>query len=243
MAFAGSGMMPMTLAGLFMVRIHMIRVDSLDSDYEDLLVDVRARLIGSVGTRFHGRLSMCEDSSVLSHVGWMDHEKTKSRSGNRPRDLVGLNKMKRASWTSDETAGRCENEARSTQLYGVLEAQTSVIVLGGYRADWLAKDGNGPMGSSGQAMGMGNPCGLVLDMSRSDLTVPGRLVTAIGEGEGKSVPMQAHQGFLLHPETQRKPEKKRERESRIASPKIKSGVKAAKRQFCGQSQGELRTTL
>ncbi|WZZ50718.1 hypothetical protein YC2023_050825 [Brassica napus] len=43
----------------------------------------------------------------------MDHEKTKSRSGNRPRDLVGLNKMKRASWTSDETAGRCENEARS----------------------------------------------------------------------------------------------------------------------------------
>ncbi|KAF2577093.1 hypothetical protein F2Q68_00004554 [Brassica cretica] len=43
----------------------------------------------------------------------MDHEKTKSRSGNRPRDLVRLNKMKRESWTSDETAGRCENEARS----------------------------------------------------------------------------------------------------------------------------------
>ncbi|KAF3565998.1 hypothetical protein DY000_02014233 [Brassica cretica] len=43
----------------------------------------------------------------------MDHEKTKSRSGNRPRDLVRLNNMKRASWTSDETAGRCENEARS----------------------------------------------------------------------------------------------------------------------------------
>ncbi|WZZ87946.1 hypothetical protein YC2023_116525 [Brassica napus] len=42
----------------------------------------------------------------------MDHEKTKSRSGNRPRDLVRLNNMKRASWTSDETAGRCENEAR-----------------------------------------------------------------------------------------------------------------------------------
>ncbi|KAF3584126.1 hypothetical protein F2Q69_00029656 [Brassica cretica] len=43
----------------------------------------------------------------------MDHEKTKCRSGNRPRDLVGLNKMKRARWTSDETVGRCENEARS----------------------------------------------------------------------------------------------------------------------------------
>ncbi|KAF3533034.1 hypothetical protein DY000_02040918 [Brassica cretica] len=43
----------------------------------------------------------------------MDHEKTKSRSGNRPRDVVRLNNMKRASWTSDETAGRCKNEARS----------------------------------------------------------------------------------------------------------------------------------
>ncbi|KAH0858903.1 hypothetical protein HID58_087164 [Brassica napus] len=29
----------------------------------------------------------------------MDHEKPKSRSGNRPRDLVRLNKMKRRSWT------------------------------------------------------------------------------------------------------------------------------------------------
>ncbi|KAF3543738.1 hypothetical protein DY000_02006532 [Brassica cretica] len=43
----------------------------------------------------------------------MDHEKTKYMSENRPRDLVRLNKMKRASWTSDETAGRCENEAQS----------------------------------------------------------------------------------------------------------------------------------
>ncbi|KAF3602308.1 hypothetical protein F2Q69_00037674 [Brassica cretica] len=111
----------------------------------------------------------------------MDLEKTKSRSGNRPRDLVGLNKMKRASWTSDETAGRCENEARSAGRSSD-KLSTSVIVLGGYCADWLAKDGYGPMGFSGQAMGMGNPCGLVLDMSRSDLTVPGRLVTAIGEG-------------------------------------------------------------
>ena len=47
-----------------------------------------------------------------------------------------------------------------------------MTVLGGYRAGWLAKDGYGPVGSSGQAMGMGNPCGLVLDMFRSGLTVP-----------------------------------------------------------------------
>ncbi|KAF3558827.1 hypothetical protein F2Q69_00017318 [Brassica cretica] len=29
------------------------------------------------------------------------------------QDPERLNNMKRASWTSDETAGRCENEARS----------------------------------------------------------------------------------------------------------------------------------
>ena len=29
------------------------------------------RLIGSVGTRFHGWLGKCEDSPVLSHVGWL----------------------------------------------------------------------------------------------------------------------------------------------------------------------------
>ena len=57
-----------------------------------------------------------------------------------------------------------------------------MTVLGGYRAGWLAKDGYGRVGSSGQAMGMVNPCGLVLDMFRSGLTVLGRLVTAIGEG-------------------------------------------------------------
>ncbi|KAF3538798.1 hypothetical protein F2Q69_00023273 [Brassica cretica] len=28
------------LVGLFMIRIHMIRVDSLDSDYENLLVEI-----------------------------------------------------------------------------------------------------------------------------------------------------------------------------------------------------------
>ncbi|KAF3575154.1 hypothetical protein F2Q69_00060627 [Brassica cretica] len=30
----------MALAGLFMIRIHMVRVDSLDSDYENLLVGI-----------------------------------------------------------------------------------------------------------------------------------------------------------------------------------------------------------
>ena len=58
---------------------------------------------------------------------------------------------------------------------------TSGIGLGGYRAGWLAKDGYVPVGSSGQAMDMGNPCGLVLDMSRSGLIVPGCVVTALGE--------------------------------------------------------------
>ncbi|KAF2607873.1 hypothetical protein F2Q68_00044447 [Brassica cretica] len=38
--------------------------------YKDAPV-VRARLIGSIGTWFHGRLGKCEDSSVLSHVGWL----------------------------------------------------------------------------------------------------------------------------------------------------------------------------
>ena len=70
----------------------------------------------------------------------------------------------------------------------MLEAQISVSVLGGYRAGWLAKDGYGLVSSSGQAMGMDNPCGLTLDMSRSGLTVPGRQVTAISENV-QSVPL------------------------------------------------------
>ncbi|KAF2554286.1 hypothetical protein F2Q68_00034587 [Brassica cretica] len=36
-----------------------------------------------------------------------DHGKIKSRSGNRPRDLEGLKKIKEASWTQCITAGRC----------------------------------------------------------------------------------------------------------------------------------------
>ncbi|KAF3554079.1 hypothetical protein F2Q69_00015395 [Brassica cretica] len=49
------------------------------------------------------------------------------------------------------------------------------------RIDRELADGCEPVGSSGQAMGLGNPCGLVLDMTRSGLTVPGHLVAAIGE--------------------------------------------------------------
>ena len=40
MALAGSGMVPMALVGLFMIRIHMVLVDSLESDYENLLVGI-----------------------------------------------------------------------------------------------------------------------------------------------------------------------------------------------------------
>ncbi|KAH0914427.1 hypothetical protein HID58_028873, partial [Brassica napus] len=48
------------------------------------------------------------DQIGKSIAGRMDHEKTKFRSRNRPRDLEGLNKMKRANLTSDETAGQCD---------------------------------------------------------------------------------------------------------------------------------------
>ena len=40
MALAGSGVMSMALAGLIMIGIHMIWVDSLDSDYGNLLVEI-----------------------------------------------------------------------------------------------------------------------------------------------------------------------------------------------------------
>ncbi|KAF3567542.1 hypothetical protein DY000_02014619 [Brassica cretica] len=115
------GKMSMALVGLFEIRIHMIRVDSLDSDYGNLLVgiyhenvsyqpwvgklcakhwlraikksiastwwratelgcyysrkavcDLIMGLIGFVGAWFHGRLGMCEDSSVrVMWGGWL----------------------------------------------------------------------------------------------------------------------------------------------------------------------------
>ena len=83
-------------------------------------------------------------------------------------------------------------------------------------------------------MGVGNHLGLVLDMSKGGLEGPGRLVTAIDEWV-QSIPLiksmaridtegmqwlisnhhfsyirkASRQGFLLHPETQRNPEKNR----------------------------------
>ncbi|KAF3568082.1 hypothetical protein DY000_02017617 [Brassica cretica] len=42
----------------------------------------------------------------------MDQGKTKSRSGSRPRDLEGLNKMKKASWTKCLAARPCKKEAQ-----------------------------------------------------------------------------------------------------------------------------------
>ncbi|KAF3485638.1 hypothetical protein F2Q69_00053750 [Brassica cretica] len=88
----------------------------------------------------------------------------------RPRDLEELNKMKRASWTKCLAARRCKQEAQPARrsLVGAqVESRTSGSGLGGYRAVLLAKDGYGQVDSSGQAMGMGNPCGLQFDMSRS----------------------------------------------------------------------------
>ena len=38
MALAGSGMVPMALAGLFLIKIYMVWFDSLESDYGILLV-------------------------------------------------------------------------------------------------------------------------------------------------------------------------------------------------------------
>ncbi|KAF2618740.1 hypothetical protein F2Q68_00039173 [Brassica cretica] len=72
----------------------------------------------------------------------MDHGKTKSRSGNRPRDLEGLKKIKEASWTQCITAWRCAG-SDGDQLNS---AGLSVQVLG----SWA---------ESGQWSGhVGDPC-------------------------------------------------------------------------------------
>ncbi|KAF3562303.1 hypothetical protein DY000_02017195 [Brassica cretica] len=80
----------------------------------------------------------------------MDHEKTKSRSGNRPMDLVGLNKMKRARLTSDETARRCENEARWVSWKS---AQLSWMECWKLRPVYQFWAVTGPVGWSMMAMG------------------------------------------------------------------------------------------
>ena len=38
MALAGSEIKPLALAGLIMIKIYMVWIDSLESDYENLLV-------------------------------------------------------------------------------------------------------------------------------------------------------------------------------------------------------------
>lgn len=48
----------------------------------------------------------------LKWVIRMDHGRTKYRSGNRPKDLEELKKIKEASWTQCITAGRCSKQAR-----------------------------------------------------------------------------------------------------------------------------------
>ncbi|KAF2619217.1 hypothetical protein F2Q68_00040181 [Brassica cretica] len=113
----------------------------------------------------------------------MDHEKTNS-----------------VSWAKLGQAQCSSHQVQTAQLAGLLahsagsagrqlnSAGWSVVSLnqcvssGRLPGRLVAKDGYGPVGSSDQAMGMGNPCGIFLDMSRSRLTVPGCLVTAIGEG-------------------------------------------------------------
>ena len=49
----------------------------------------------------------------------IDLEKTNSKSGNGPRDLVGLNKMKKASWPKCITARRCKEEAEPAERNSV----------------------------------------------------------------------------------------------------------------------------
>ncbi|CAG7863143.1 unnamed protein product, partial [Brassica rapa] len=52
----------------------------------------------------------------LKWVIRMDHGRSKYRSGNRPRDLEELKKIKEASWTQCITAGRC---SQLPGLYGL----------------------------------------------------------------------------------------------------------------------------
>ncbi|KAF3570334.1 hypothetical protein F2Q69_00059967 [Brassica cretica] len=134
----------------------------------------------------------------------MDHEKTNS-----------------VSWAKLGQAQCSSHQVQTAQLAGLLahsagsagrqlnSAGWSVVSLnqcvssGRLPGRLVAKDGYGPVGSSDQAMGMGNPCGIFLDMSRSRLTVPGCLVTAIGEG----VHTRASFYTLKHKENQRKRER------------------------------------
>ncbi|KAF3550342.1 hypothetical protein DY000_02006528 [Brassica cretica] len=130
----------------------------------------------------------------------MDHEKTKSMPENRPRDLVRLNKMKRASWTSDETAGRCENAARSTGQ------SSDKLSLGPVCQFWEV---TGPVGWSMMAMGRW-ALGIGPGAWATSL---GLCVTCLGavrpvRDVWQVCAFAGRQGFFLNPETQRKPEKR-----------------------------------
>ncbi|KAF3527499.1 hypothetical protein DY000_02040429 [Brassica cretica] len=86
----------------------------------------------------------------------INHEKPKSRSGNRPRDLVRLNKMKRRSWTE------CSSVRQLDRVYTVTGPCGRPMCT------------DGPVGSCGRTLDVGNHFGLVLDMSRGGLEGPGR---------------------------------------------------------------------
>ncbi|KAF3548484.1 hypothetical protein DY000_02006669 [Brassica cretica] len=112
-----------------------------------LELDMGHRRFNRNGNALVQIMGVDREQAVMKRIIRMDHEKTKSRSGNIPRDLVRLNKMKRASWTSDETAGRCENEARweSAQL-----SWMECWKLGPVCQSWAV---TGPVGWSIMAMG------------------------------------------------------------------------------------------
>ena len=64
------------------------------------------------GTSLVQIMGIDRERAVMKWMIRMDHVKTKFRSGNGPRDLEGLNKMKEASWTQCMTARRWKEEAQ-----------------------------------------------------------------------------------------------------------------------------------
>ena len=93
----------------------------------------------------------------------MDHEKTKSRSGNGPIDLEVLNKMKKTSWTQCMTARRCKEEAQPAERSSVgaqVECVSSLRVCQLPELDGLAHS----FGSAGDQL---NSAGLSVQVSGS----------------------------------------------------------------------------
>lgn len=92
----------------------------------------------------------------------MDPVKTKSRSGNGPRDLEGLNKMKEARWTQCMTTRRCKEEAQpagrssvGAQVECVSSTLTGQLTLSEILADSAGSAGDqlNSAGLSVQALG------------------------------------------------------------------------------------------